>query len=229
MPHRAVLTHADDLFGRVALFNNLVTLEQIVECARIIGAEDVAGRPRRSLATVMIIQGHISARAAGAVEAAVRRHLAGKAGAAPAPDRAPTPKPPPLQDRAPAGTSQIIVALQDDAAFVESPATEDRLRRVVVRISPGLIYPEMLSHILRHRLSIIDGRRLAAAIGEEESDVVAALHFWQNAGIIKKLGTHPYCYGPSSQDEQDVAFLMEAWNDSRRHAKVLGYILAEGK
>ena len=79
MSHSKVLTPEDDLFGRVALFNNLVTLEQIVECARIISAEVVAGRPRRSLASTLILKGHLTPQQAGAVEAAIRKR-AGESG-----------------------------------------------------------------------------------------------------------------------------------------------------
>jgi hypothetical protein len=230
MPHRAILMPADDLFGRVALFNNLINLEQVVECARAIGAEIVAGRPRRSLATMLILKGHISAPSAGAVEAAIRRQRATQSGAGLAQVQlGPTPKPPPLAERAPDGTSQIVVALKDDTGFVESPATEERLRRIVARISPGLIHPEMLNYITRHQLSILDGRHLAAAIGEPEAEVFAALQFWQNAGVLKAVGTYPYCFSPGPHDEQDIAFLMEAWHDPHRHARVLGHILAMGK
>ncbi|HOX05721.1 MAG TPA: hypothetical protein PK280_04920 [Planctomycetota bacterium] len=130
-----------------------------------------------------------------------------------------------MSERAPSGNSQILVTLEDDG-FVESPQTEDRLKRVVSRIAPGLVYPELLSHIVRHRLSVIDGHALAAAVGESEEDVFAAMRYWASAGILRKVGTHPYCYAPDQRDEQDVAFLLEAWHDSRRHARVLGFILA---
>ena len=56
MTHAQILTPEDDLFGRVALFNNLITLEQVVECGRVIAAEEVAGRTRRSLATPTFCQ-----------------------------------------------------------------------------------------------------------------------------------------------------------------------------
>jgi hypothetical protein len=226
MPHRAMLTPEDDFFGRVALFNNLITLDQIVESARTIGAEMVAGRPRRSLATTLILKGYLSAKAAGAVEAAVRRHHAKQAGGEPAPTAAPTPKPPPMADHAPSGHSQIVVTLEGDDNFVESSQTEDRLRQVVTRICPGLIYPEMLAYVIKHRLTIVDGRQLAAAISEPETEVFAALRHWQTVGILKKVGTHPYCYSPAAHDEQDVTFLMDAWHDPHRHARVLGFILA---
>ena len=73
MPHREVLTHEDDLFGRVALFNKLITLDQIIECARAISAQIVAGRPRRSLANVLIKKRFLTPASAGAVETTLRR------------------------------------------------------------------------------------------------------------------------------------------------------------
>jgi len=228
MPHRAILTPEDDLFGRVALFNNLVTLDQIVECARIISAELVVGRPQRPLATMLILKGYLTPQAAGAVEAALRRRLAAGAAegqAPPAPD-APSPKPPPLQERAPAGTSQITVALTGEEEYV--PATgpaDEQLRKVVARIAPGRIYPEMLNYLVRHQIAVVEVKKLAAAIGEPEKAVLAALHFWRGAGLLKPVATCPYGFSPSDRDEADIALFLEAWNDPRRHAKVLGFIL----
>ena len=97
MASHDVLTHEDDLFGRVALFNNLVTLEQIVECAREISAELVAGRPRRSLANLLIERKHLTPDQAGSIEAALRQRAAEKKKSAP-PDlpKAPTVKPNPM-------------------------------------------------------------------------------------------------------------------------------------
>lgn len=227
MPHRAILTHEDDIFGRVALFNNLVTLDQIIECARFIAAELTAGRPRRSLATVLILKNYLSPPMAGAVEAVVRRRLAA-AGGAPQPETdAPTPKPPPLPERAPAGTSQVMVTIPTDAPpGGPIPDVDERLRKAVTRIAPGRIYPEMLNYVLKHRISIIDAKQLAAAIGESEKAVAAALHRWSNVGLLKKIGTHPYGFSPTPQEEEDIRLFLAAWNDPVRHAKALGFILA---
>ena len=229
MPHRQHFTPEDDLFGRVALFNSLVTLDQIVECARCIAAELVAGRPRKSLATMLIVKGYLKAAAAGAVEAAIRRKRAGVAprqipAGVPA---APTFKPEPLLDQAPAGTSQIVVALADATARAKIAADrEELLRKIVCRIAPGRIYPEMLAYIDAHRVSIIDPKGLAKAIGEPEKEVVSALHLWAASGVLKKIGTHPYCFSPTPQEEREIGLFLEAWRDPELHPHVLGYILA---
>lgn len=231
MPHREILTPEDDLFGRVALYNNLVNLEQVVECARVISAEIAAGRPRRSLATMLILKGHLSAQAAGAVEAALRKRLAAANGAAaPAEPAAPTPKPPPMQERAPSGMSQVVVAIADTPATGQSsPGADEHLRRAIAKLAPGRIYPEMLNHIVRHRLSMIDVRQLAAAIGEGDKEVVAALNYWRSVDVIKKMGTYPFCYSPTPEEQKEITFFLDAWHSPALHARVLGYILEAEK
>jgi hypothetical protein len=231
MPHREILTPEDDLFGRVALYNNLINLEQIVECARAISAEIAAGRPRRSLATVLILKGYLSAQAAGAVEAALRKRLAAAQGGEGAAEPAvPTPKPPPMQARAPAGMSQVVVAIEDAPATGQrSPGADEHLRRAIAKLAPGRIYPEMLNYIVRHRLSLIDARQLAAAIGESDEDVIAALNYWRGGDVIKKMGTYPYCYNPTPEEQKEITFFLDSWHNPALHARVLGFILEAEK
>jgi hypothetical protein len=234
VPHRKLLTHEDDLFGRVALFNNLVTLDQVVECARIIATEMGAERPRRSLANVLIDRGYMTTQSAGKVQAALRKRAAeeGKASAAPA---GPTPKPKPMEDRAPSGTSQVMVALEDedededhdDPAVADTvKARQERIRQVVEKIAPGRIYPEMLDYITRHKVAIIDVKSLAAAIEEPENTVAAALKHWRRVGVVRKEATHPFCFGPSDEVQEEIDIFLEAWHQQSLHALVLGYILA---
>jgi hypothetical protein len=219
-----ILTHEDDLFGRVALFNGLVTLEQIVECARTLAAEIVAGRPRRPLAAVLIARGFLRLCTAGAIEAAIRRHLAGvrPAGIGGEKPSAPSPKLPPMSQRAPAGTSQIMIAPEQEED--DKPA-EERMRSVVSRLVPGRIFPEILQYLVRHRVSVIDSRKLAAALFEPEKAVVSALHRWMKQGVLRRIGTHPYNFSPTQEREEEIRIFLDAWNDPRQHAHILGLVL----
>lgn len=107
----SALTPEDDLFARMAIFNNFVTLNDVVECSRIISAKMIAGRPRHSLASLLISRGHIDEQSARAVQAAVDKRAAATAGVTePAAEDLP-PEPKPMKTRAPAGDSQITVAV----------------------------------------------------------------------------------------------------------------------
>jgi len=225
MPHREVLTHEDDLFGRVALFNNLVTLDQIVECARVISAEIVAGRPRRSLANVLIEHGYLSPARAGSVEVALRKRAAEERRAA-VQGSAPTPKPKPMRKRAEPGKSQMVVAVEPEPSGGDAEA---HLREIVARIAPGRIYPEMLEHIHRHDVEVIDAKDMAKAIGEPAKAVLAALGRWRKAGLVQKAAARAYFFSPDDDTRGEIDVFLEAWRDPARHAKVLGYILAEEK
>jgi hypothetical protein len=222
-----VLSPEDDLFGRVALFNNFVSLEEVVECARIIAAETVAGREKRSLASVLIRQGHISAAKAGAIEAALRRKAGETGRAAVAPSGA-TPKRKPMKEKAPAGHSQITVALDEDgtAASGEASAIDDEtLKKIVKRLAPGRVFPEMLDHIMRHKMSAIDVGALAAGIDEPKKQVMRAIRHWQKIGLVRRAAGYPLNFLPSRDMSRKIEQFLEAWHDGQRHARVLGFIL----
>jgi len=231
MTARQVLTPEDDLFGRVALYNKLLTLNEILECSQNIAAELAAGRPRRSLAAVLVAKGYLSPEQAGAVEAAVRRQTAaaqGRSAAPAAPASAASPKPLPMQTHAPTGHSRITVAVTGKRAVAnDSPLDEARLREVVARISPARIYPEMLEHLSYHRLSVIDPKKLAAAIGEPEAEVLKALVRWERCGVVSRVGSHAYSFNPTPREEEEVQLFLRAWHDAHWHSRVLGYIIAE--
>jgi hypothetical protein len=228
MPHRKLLTHEDDLFGRVALFNNLVSLDQVVECARIISTEITAERPRRSLANVMIDRGYLTTQQAGAIQEALRKRAAeeGRASTAPA---GPTPKPKPMEDRAPSGTSQVLVAMHEETAQPDPPtaaADHDRLRKIIKKIAPGRIYPEMLDYITIHKVGIVSAKELAAAIEEPPDQVLAALKRWTKVGLLREEASHPYCFGPTDEVSEEIKIFLRAWHEQSTHATVLGFILA---
>jgi hypothetical protein len=228
MPHRKALTHEDDLFGRVALHNNMISLNQVVDCARVISAEIVAGRPRRSLAGVLIERGHLTSSQAGAIQAALRRRAAeqGQASRAPA---GPTPKPRPMTGRAPAGTSQMLVAVgrgeRESDSAAEDPDGKS-LAKIVRRIAPGRIYPEMLDYITSHRIGVIKFRDLAAAIEEPADQVLAALRYWKKIGLLREEASHPYCFGPTDEVAEEVRAFLDAWHEQSTHTEVLGLVLA---
>ncbi len=98
----------DDLFGRVAIHNKLVSKEQVAECIKLIVAEVAAGRARRSLGSILIGKGFISALAAAAVQKAVADYAAKHFGQV-APVAGLPPEPKPLPKHAPAGMSQRVV------------------------------------------------------------------------------------------------------------------------
>ena len=235
-----MLTHEDDLFGRVAVFNKLVTLDQIVECARGISEELIADRPRRSLATMLILKGYLSAQQAGAIEAALRKSAA-EAGRKVVESSAPTPKPEPMEERAEAGDSRIMLAvwLKDDgdpaamsaeadraAAVVDEAAEAERLEKIVHKVAPGRIYPEMLEFIVRERTVVISPSAMAKAIGEPRAEVITALKHWQANGVLRKIGTHPYNFSPTAQQAEEIDLFLKAWSDPDRHSLMLGFILS---
>lgn len=224
MPHE-ILTHEDDLFGRVALFNNLVTLEEIIECARVISAEIVAGRPRRPLANVLIEHGRLTPAQAGAIEAALRKRAAEEKRTA-VEGSAPTPKPRRMRERAEPGKSQMVVAVEPETAPADE---EERLRKAIARVAPARIFPEMLDHIWKHSIQVIDAKSLARAIGEPGKAVLLALGHWHKVGIVQKAAARAYFFSPNEKAQTDVDLFLEAWHDPRRHARVLGYILATEK
>ncbi len=225
MPHMKLLTHEDDLFGRVALFNNMVTLDQIVECARTISAEIAAERPQRSLARVLILKGYLTTEQAGAIQAALRKKAAEQSGVSAAPP-GPTPKPKPLDDRAPAGTSQVCVAITEESAAAQGKALDlEAIKKIVARIAPGRIYPEMLDYITSHHVGIIDPDQLAKAIDEPRKQVVAALGRWCKIGLLRREAGHPYCYGPRDKVAEQVEIFLSAWHEQSTHSAVLGFIL----
>ncbi len=109
------LTPEDDLFGRIAVFNKFVTLDEIVSCARLIFAEALAGRPRRSLAGTLVAKGFLSAEKARAIQEAVDKQTAAAEGMGqPVAEDIP-PEPKPMKRRAPAGDSQVMVAVEGKA------------------------------------------------------------------------------------------------------------------
>jgi hypothetical protein len=112
-----IFTHEDDLFARIALHNKLVTLNQIACCAVVIYAEVKAGRPRRTLASLLIQRGYLSSKGAAAVEKAVHDQATKLAGSHP-PDNAGHAHPKPLQERAPDGDSRVMVAVKVRGAQV---------------------------------------------------------------------------------------------------------------
>jgi anti-anti-sigma regulatory factor len=132
----------DDLFGRVAVHNKLVTGERVAECARIIAGEVAAGLPRRSLASVLIGKGYVTALAAAAVQKAVRDYAAKHFGrASPAPGAPPEPKP--MAERAPSGTSQRAVSVppggrRPDQRFQLS--TPDGTKGAILSVECSLLY-----------------------------------------------------------------------------------------
>ena len=232
-PHD-VLTHEDDLFGRVALFNNFVTLEQIIDCAREISAGLVAGRPRRLLANLLIERESLTPAQAGSIEAALRQRVAEKKKSAP-PDlpKAPTVKPKPMRKRAKPGESQMVVTVQPKATPPAEPAdaadAEAQLRKAVARVAPARIFPELLDYVLQHNVRVINPKELAKATGEKGRAVATALAHWQKTGVVRKAGTGAYFFGPDEKAKEAIDIFLAAWRNPRQHATVLGYILATEK
>ncbi len=108
----SALTPEDDLFARMALFNEFLSLNDVVECSRMLSAEIVAGRPRHSLASLLIARGHIDEQKARAVQAALDKRAAATEGVTePVAEDLP-PEPKPMKKRAPVGDSQVAVAIR---------------------------------------------------------------------------------------------------------------------
>ena len=231
MSSHEVLTHEDDLFGRVALFNNFITLEQIVECARMMSAELVAGRPRRSLANLLIEHEHLTPAQAGSIEAALRQQAAEKKKPVPpAPPKAPTVRPKPMRKRAKPGESQMVVAVKPKAPPPASAADKEKLlRKAVARVAPTRFFPELLDYILQHKIQVINPEDLAKATGEKRKAIATALAHWEKTGVVRKAGEGAYFFGPDEKAKASIDLFLAAWRDPRRHAQALGYILATEK
>jgi hypothetical protein len=126
----------ESLFGRVAIRNKLLTRDQLEECAKKIGSRVAEGKPRSSLASVLIEMGYMSNAAAAKVQEAIRRYAAEKSGEhSPAPGMSAEPKP--MRKHAPAGDSQIFVAvkpgkLSDDKRFNIISAETSRRANMIV-------------------------------------------------------------------------------------------------
>jgi anti-anti-sigma regulatory factor len=115
----------DDLFGRVAVHNKLVTREQLDDCVQAIIDEVLADRPPPSLASVLIEKGLLNTYAAAAVQKVVDEYAAKRFGTfSAAPGHPPQPKP--MTSPAPAGESQVFVK-------VEVPEAEDKRFRLTDR------------------------------------------------------------------------------------------------
>jgi hypothetical protein len=142
----------DDFFGRVAVHNKLVSREQVDECAGMILDDVAEGRPRRSLASLLIGRGYISAVAAAAVQKAVSDYAARQFGkATPAPGAPPEPKPMPRH--APAGMSQQLEPVRE-----RTSAPDNRFKLDAPEKAKAAILT-----VECHRLYAQDGPALEAA------------------------------------------------------------------
>jgi hypothetical protein len=147
-----LLSANEDLFGRVALYNKLVTPEQLAECTRAIFVDAVADQPRRTLEEIMVAQSYLSPEVARSIAEAVRKKLAASR---PAPAAAP-----PRSNRARAGDSQVMVKVEAGGGpgrkriWVDAPAGEDKAS---VRVSCSHLYPsdgQALSRACRQLLEL---------------------------------------------------------------------------
>jgi hypothetical protein len=221
----------DDLFARVALHNKLISQDDVDRCGKIIAAEVAAGERKRALVNVLISEGLISPKAAGAIEVALRKQRSSTRVVRKAEKRSEIPpKPEPLRKKAPAGDSQVVVAVdgeaKPDSREEDSGAEDKRLKLAVEKISPGRIYPEMLRFVARQGQSVLDPAEIAEGIGESQDEVVTALNHWLAVGVLRRVGTGPYNFSPMKDVQEDLKILSEAWADPRQHAKVMGFILA---
>jgi len=228
----------DDLFSRVILHNKLVTPEQVDACRKMIAGEVAAGQPRRALVNVLISEGMLSPKAAGAVEVALRKNRSRTAVRKKTSAGRIPPKLKPLKKKAPVGDSRIMVAVKRDEdtpaakekaeapAGQEAGASDERLKAAVKRVAPGRIYPEMLRYIGQHKVALIDPGEMARGIGEPETAVIEALRYWSRAGVLRKVGECPFNFSPAADVQEDLKVLNEAWADPSSHARVMGFILA---
>jgi len=158
MDNADLLSAEDNLFGRVALYNKLVTADQVAECTRAIFVEAVAGLPRRRLAEIMVTQGYISPQVADSISEAVRGRLGTAAGKSELDAPPPPPPPPPLapppppvpearpagSGRAGAGASRVMVRPEPGCGpegrriWVDAPEGGDE---AAVVVSCAYLYP----------------------------------------------------------------------------------------
>lgn len=225
MEEGSILKPEDELFKKVALLNGLVTARQVAQCSRMLGGG--GGASRRSLAELLVAMGYIEPEKAVAVEAALRKRAesVGRShgGALSAQGRGKSKRKPVAR-----GPGQSLMAARRGRASSGESREEvgnDALRRIVAKLAPGRLFPEMLEHIARNKVSVIDPKALAVALSARERHVVKALKVWQRAGVLRAIGTHPYNFSPTSLVGEELDLLLEVWRDPKRHAAVLAMIL----
>ncbi len=108
MTENILLSYEDDLFARVALFNGLVTREQINECRKAITASVNNNQPQSSMPATMLAIGVLAEDTVAMLQKVINSRRAKEAGLT-APETAGlAPEPIPMDRPAPVGTSGIF-------------------------------------------------------------------------------------------------------------------------
>jgi hypothetical protein len=193
------LSPEDDLFGRVAIHNKLVTGEQVEECTGVMVAEVAGDKPRRSLASILIGKGYISAVAAAAVQKAVNDYAAKHFGkTSPAPGAPPEPKP--IPHPVPAGMSQKISPIKDD-----QPKPDNRFRLETPDGSKAAVLT-----VECHRLYAADGPATEAAchrlLATDRSDLRLDMRLVENIPSVI-IGVIGNCATEAKESKRDFLLI----------------------
>jgi hypothetical protein len=224
---RKYLTRADIAIGRLAMQHKLLSREQLEECTTALDAEASSGAST-SLAQVLVKLGYVS-------EEEVE-HLAETAGEKTRVRRGTS-----RIERPPSGVFRQARLHPVKPAAAPAPASEAedrpspdageereaRLRKITSEIAGDRICPELLEHIIRKKLSILNAQSLATAMGESRDRIVGVLRRWIQAGVLRSVGDYPYCYSPTEQRKQDIREFLEAWRDEVMRTRLLSYILSQ--
>jgi len=108
MTENTPISHEDDLFARVALFNGLVTREQINECRKAITASVISDQPQPSMPATMLSIGVLAEDAVAMLQKVIDARRAKEAGLTASGTAGLTPEPLPMDRPAPIGTSGIF-------------------------------------------------------------------------------------------------------------------------
>ncbi len=228
MADRRQLTRADIAIGRMALQQRLLTREQLEDCTAALASSGEA----TSLAEVLVSMGYVTREDADQLTAEAGEQTRVRRGtsrierppsgvfrkadllpreSAPAPAPAPAPVP----------------EFEEETAVDPVVRREKRLRKIVSNIAHDRICPQLLEHIIRNKLTILNAQSLATAMGESRERVVDIFRRWIKAGILQSVGDYPYCYSPIERRQEEIDEFLEAWHDKRMRTLLLGYILSK--
>ncbi len=198
------LTREDIAVGRIVMARNLVTREQIRECTSNMAERARTGEAAASLARLLAEKGLLSGQMAEEIAEEAR-----------------------TKTRITRGSARLerVTADDDRAAQKMSPVKEARIRKIISKIAPGLIYLEMLDQVMKQKNPLVDLGELPRSIKRSKRVVRKALDRWVAAGVLHPVGDYPYGFSPSKRRKKEIRELLEAWQDEGLHAQIMRLVV----
>ena len=106
---------------------------------------------------------------------------------------------------------------------------EIALRAFIRRVLPSTQHQQVLTLLIRQRLTTLTPDKLAQAAGIKERAAKRYLDDWKAAGILKQDDPEfaPYQLSPSRADLVMIKEFLTLWNTPEWHSKLLGWMIAE--